>query len=119
MIEFTNLTSKPIRRKVFEKLYRKTMQKNHDVSVVFAPPALMKKLNKIYRGKNKPTNVLSFSLHGAPGGQGEIFLNVVERDLSYLFIHGCLHLQGYDHKTTKDAGRMESKEHEVLKKIGR
>lgn len=128
MIAFTNLTSKPVRRAVFKKLYRAIMPKNFVLSVVFAPPALMKKLNKAYRGENKAANVLSFSLGRAPGrqnfkkklgGQGEIFLNATERNLSHLFVHGCLHFLGYGHKTNRNARRMEEKEHEVLKRVER
>lgn len=129
MFEFTNLTSKLIRRAVFERVGKKIIPRNYDLSVVFAPPALMKKLNKIYRRKNKAANVLSFSLHKAPGrqnfrknnlgGQGEIFLNTTERNLSHLFVHGCLHLLGYSHKTNRDARQMEAKEREILKRVER
>ena len=116
MISFTNLTKKRVHRAVFEKLYRKTMPKGFELSVVFAPPALMKKLNKQYRGKDKVANVLSFEL-GSPTtklGAGEIFLNVREKDLPYLFVHGCLHLLSYDHQKNKDALRMESLEQKIL-----
>lgn len=130
MISFTNLTKKPIRRAVFQKLYWRIFPKgDFELSVVFAPPALMKKLNIIYRGKNKAANVLSFDF-GSPDVKsgprlqiknklvrrgGEIFLNIKERDLPYLFVHGCLHLLGHDHKKNKEALRMERLEQKILK----
>ena len=100
------------------------MPKVYDLSVVFAPPALMRKLNETYRKKDKAANVLAF-FYGKLrlGGRtakwsGEIFLNVKERDLPHLFAHGCLHFLGYDHKTAQEAQVMEEKEQNVLKKVG-
>ncbi len=122
MIEFRNLTRKPIPRTIFKKLYQKIFRgKRLEVSVVFAPPALMRKLNKTYRKKDKAANVLSFLLEqGSPDarrmGSGEIFLNVQEPDLPRLFVHGCLHLLGYDHKQEKDAQKMEALERRFLNK---
>ena len=114
MIEFTNLTSKPIRRAKFEKLYRTTMPKNFALSVVFAPPSLMRKLNKTYRKKDQTANVISFLLDK---NISEIFLNSNEKNLFHLFVHGCLHVLGYGHKTTKKAMAMEKKEQLVLRKV--
>lgn len=110
-IEFTNLTKHRISKELFLKLYKKTMPKSFELSVVFAPPALMKKLNKTYRSKNKAANMLSFLLARK---EGEIFLNVKEKDLPYLFVHGCLHLRGHDHKKEKDAQKMEALERKIL-----
>ena len=87
--------------------------------MVFAPPVLMRKLNRQYRGKNKTANVLSFLIEK---NRGEIFLNINllaqagEKNLPYLFLHGMLHLKGYDHKKTKDAKKMEKLEKKILKK---
>jgi len=112
MLFFTNLTKKPIRRAAFQKLYRHIFKNgNFDLSVVFASPVLMKKLNMRYRGKNKPANVLLFQYDKR---FGEVFLNVQERNLPSLFVHGCLHLLGYDHKTAKSAARMEQLERKFL-----
>lgn len=113
-ISFTNLTKKPIRTAVFVRLAKKIFpKKDFDLSVVFASPAFMKKLNIQYRNKHKSANVLSFSYDK---NSGEIFLNSAEKDLPYLFVHGCLHLLDYDHKKNKDALRMESLERKILNK---
>ncbi|MEK9175504.1 MAG: rRNA maturation RNase YbeY [Patescibacteria group bacterium] len=111
MISFTNLTSKSIRRRTFEKLYHKALPKTFELSVVFATPSFMRKLNKKYRRKDKIANVLSFLIDKS---SGEIFLNRNEKNLPYLFVHGCLHLNGYDHKNDKDAARMEKLEDKIL-----
>lgn len=107
----------------YKELYKKIFilrKKNFNLSVVFAPSPMMRRLNKKYRGKNKPANVLSFllekNLPGRQTGSGEIFLNAKEKNLSYLFLHGALHLLGYDHKTNKDAKKMESLEKKILNK---
>lgn len=119
MLEFRNLSKKRIEYGAYKKLYKKIFKKGFELSVVIAPHALMKKLNKTYRGKEKAANVLSFMLEK---DAGEIFLNAGlptqagENDLRYLFVHGSLHLLGYDHKKNKDAEKMENLEKKILNK---
>ena len=82
-------------------------------------------LNKKYRCKNKPANILSFKEPEKffyPGYQkriGEIFLNISaisdKEKLTLFLIHGILHLFGYEHKTKSDRIRMEKKEPAILK----
>ncbi len=113
MIEFRNLTKKRVRPAIFKKLYKKIFfKKKFDMSVVFAPPILMIKLNKKYKHKNKPADVLSFLLEKR---LGEIFLNAGEKNLPYLFVHGSLHLLGYGHKTKFKAELMQKRERDFLK----
>ena len=91
-----------------ERLYpsRLTGQR---LSLVFMAAADVKKLNSRYRGKNKPTNVLSFATTG-PGELGDIIIcpamargEAIARGesflarVNYLFTHGLLHLLGFDH----------------------
>ena len=113
-IYFTNLTKKRIKTAEFLRIYKKLL-KGWDLSVVFAPPFLMRSLNKKYRNKNKIANVLSFALD-TKKREGEIFLNANEKKLLYLFTHACLHLLGYSHKTDKEAEKMERKENKILLK---
>ena len=91
-------------------------------------------LNKRYRGKKGPTNVLSFSydtLAGAPGLNGDLVIcaPLVAREAAqqnkplrahwaHLVVHGILHLRGYDHVQEKDAQTMEALEVRVLKRLG-
>lgn len=93
----------------------------------------MQQLNKQYRQKDKPTNVLSFPcpIPNAPHGfLGDIVLCVpqIEKEAAeqskalkahwaHLVIHGTLHLLGYDHETEQDANVMESLEIKLLEKL--
>ncbi len=96
-------------------------------------------LNRAYRGKDYPTNVLSFPYDASPipADDGDIeylgdlviCLPVVEREAAaqgktatqhwaHLLIHGLLHLQGYDHVTDTEAEEMEGLETTILSKLG-
>jgi len=99
-------------------------------SVVLANDATVKRLNARYRGRNKPTNVLTFE-PSAAGLKGEIVLalGTVRREalaagkrpaahLAHLVVHGALHLQGYDHAAAGEARRMEMAEARVLHRLG-
>ncbi len=96
------------------------------LSVVLTNDAEIKALNREYRGKNKPTNVLSFPM-GEGGELGDIVLafetvkaeakaqkKTLRAHTAHLIVHGCLHLLGFDHMTEKDAQKMESRETEIL-----
>jgi probable rRNA maturation factor len=108
-----------------------------EVCVALSDDATVRELNARFRGKDKPTNVLSFpSLadFGGPGSVpmiGDIVLaqETVEREaaeqdialahhLQHLVVHGLLHLLDYDHETEDDAQAMESLEVEILATLG-
>ena len=98
------------------------------------------KLNLQYRGKDKPTNVLSFPsdlpdemaqiLHTFPIGDLVTSIPVVLQEaieqnkapiehFTHMLVHGTLHLMGYDHETSdEDAEEMEALEIEILAKLG-
>ena len=113
-----------------------------EVSVRFTGDDEVRALNAGYRGKDKPTNVLSFPMFEAgmlasvPEG-GEILLGdvvlaygvcaseaadkgvSVETHAAHLVVHGTLHLLGYDHETSEeDAEAMEALEREALAALG-
>jgi probable rRNA maturation factor len=103
------------------------------VSVALSSDAQVAALNERYRGKAKPTNVLSFPAGaGAPEGHlGDIVMarETVAREaqeqgvslvhhVQHLVVHGILHLVGYDHLTAADAERMEAIEIQILFKLG-
>lgn len=111
---------------LFTKIFHKMAfhWKNPQVAVElhFVKSPEMKKMNRDFRGKDKPTDVLSFSSQ-TPGFLGSIVIDVdtarrqaksyshsFERELYELFIHGVLHLMGYDHEHPKDARRMKELE---------
>ena len=94
-----------------------------------------RRLNARYRGKDKPTNVLSFPAVELPAGPerplGDLVicpdvLRVEAREQrkslrahwAHLVVHGTLHLVGYDHEDCADADRMERREIAVLRRLG-
>lgn len=117
-----------------ERSVRLTRQAELSIAVVSA--TTMKRLNQQYRGKNRAADVLSFAERDSrdevpqrpavePLGeviicysqaaarakaQARPLLDEVER----LFVHGVLHLLGYDHQTSGDAARMEGLERKIL-----
>lgn len=97
----------------------------------------VRRLNRTYRGKDVPTNVLSFPAPpppvavDGPEALGDIVLalETVVREageqetplghhFDHLVVHGLLHLMGYDHETDDDAREMESLEVEILTELG-
>jgi probable rRNA maturation factor len=99
-------------------------------TVLLASDAAMKRLNARHRGRNRPTNVLTFA-PAAPGLAGEIVLALgrVRREaaeaghpaahhLAHLVVHGALHLQGHDHHAAGEARRMEMAEARILRRLG-
>ena len=114
-------------RKVIENAW--AGDERAEVSVVLADDDFVHQLNKQYRGKDKPTNVLSFENEGLCAGDIVIAYGVLKREahseqksflshLAHLLTHGTLHQQGYDHLTDKQANKMEKKEIQLLKKLG-
>ena len=107
-----------------------------EVSLVLADDAFIHILNRDYRGKDCPTNVLSFeNAEKPPAGQpwlaGDIIVayQTVAREaraqgksfsahLAHLLVHGTLHLQGYDHLTARQAKPMETLEVKIMKQLG-
>ena len=114
-----------------------------EVAVKLSDDAEVQSLNANYRGKDKPTNVLSFpmvqpdllqSLENSDDGEallGDIILaretcaaEAAEKDISlhqhatHLMVHGTLHLLGYNHENEADAERMEDLEVKALASLG-
>lgn len=104
------------------------------VAVLLADDCALADLNRQWRGKDGPTNVLSFPAAPAPYGPlqlGDIAValetvskeaatqgKTVEAHLAHLLVHGFLHLLGYDHEDETDAVAMESREREILAALG-
>lgn len=111
---------------------------NGAVTLLFTSDAEIQALNKQWRGKDKPTNVLSFPAAGGmpvPAGEdpplGDIALafQTVAREAaeqgkslahhtSHLIVHGMLHLLGYDHEEDGEAEDMENEERTILARLG-
>ena len=110
---------------------------NAELSVLFVGDRAMRSLNRRYRGKDKTTDVLSFSLregafsHIQPHILGDIVIAVPTaarqaaeaghafgREIEALLVHGLLHLLGYDHERSGDeARRMKRRELQLLKRM--
>jgi len=101
---------------------------NGELSVACVDDTYTQKLNRDYRGKDKPANVLSFP--STPPLLGDIVLayGVTEAGsdergiafsdhLAHLTVHGFLHLLGYDHQTDEEAANMEALEVRALAKL--
>ncbi|MFW6238004.1 MAG: rRNA maturation RNase YbeY [Halanaerobiales bacterium] len=98
---------------------------NAEVSVVFTDNEQIRDLNKKYRNKNEPTDVLSFPLDDNLLGdiiisierareQAEEYGHSEKREICYLFVHGLLHLFGYEHSNEVDKKQMRKKEERIL-----
>ena len=106
------------------------------LSLLLADDGAVRRLNRTFRGKDKPTNVLSFPASAPPGIPGPCSLGdialafeTVAREAEsegktladharHLIVHGTLHLLGYDHETDAEAERMETLEVKALARLG-
>ena len=113
------------------------------VSVSFVDNKYIHKINKKYRGIDRPTDVISFAFVDAEGNYdkilsspgvvvlGDIYISIdkakeqaeeyghsLHRELSFLFVHGLLHLLGFDHMKEEDEKIMFSLQDEILSAKG-
>ena len=118
----TNQTRASIPRVRFSSIKDAALGTAYDLTLTFATPAQIRKLNKIYRNIDKPTDILSFPLSKT---EGEIYIcpsetramakdfdRTYENFMAFLFIHGCVHLIGHDH-----GGTMERIEADIRKRF--
>jgi probable rRNA maturation factor len=113
-----------------------------EISIVLANNDLVQTLNREYRGKDKPTNVLSFAMldtkngwkapdHSGPCALGDLILafetlreeaaeerKTLSAHFTHLIVHGTLHLLGYDHIQDDAAEAMENLEIQILNGLG-
>jgi len=114
---------------------RGTRKKRIAMSVRLVDSRESAMLNRRYRDKPGPTNVLSFPFECPPGARTDVLGDlvicapVVRREArqqgkaerahwAHMVVHGILHLRGYDHKNRKDAANMETLEIRILKGLG-
>jgi probable rRNA maturation factor len=99
-----------------------------EVSLVLAGDRLLRRLNRDYRGKDRPTDVLSFPGDGGEAGLGDVVISVetagrnarrlgrsLLQELDVLALHGFLHVLGHDHET--DGGTMDRLERRLRKQL--
>jgi probable rRNA maturation factor len=115
---------------------QKRRAKTTELSVLLTGDAAIRKLNGLYRGKDKATNVLSFPAGADGPSDGAVLLGDVvvaygtvvkeakeagkslKDHLSHMVVHGVLHLLGYDHEVSSDAKTMERLETKILAGLG-
>jgi len=124
----------PLLERSAERILEAVGHSSSELSLVLVDDEAIAQLNSSYRGKNEPTDVLSFSLlegeqaayRGALLGDVVISLNTALRqaeqlgqspddELARLLIHGVLHLLGYDHVEAAQARRMQAEEERLWK----
>ncbi|PZD93932.1 rRNA maturation RNase YbeY [Paenibacillus sambharensis] len=122
-----------------------------EVALLFTDDAGIHRLNRDYRGIDRPTDVLSFAMQEDSAEEPEIVFEVedeseedpfsgmlgdiiisveraraqseeyghsLEREIGFLFVHGFLHLLGYDHGTEAEEQQMTSKQEAILQQAG-
>jgi probable rRNA maturation factor len=109
---------------------------NAELTIIFCDNSLIKKINRKYRGKNSPTDVIAFSYREFPfpaidiktESIGDIYISLekasenaisfgtmLTEEIKRLIVHGILHLAGFDHEKSEAEDRiMRNKEDEIL-----
>ena len=110
------------------------LRNDYEISVTFVRSVTIHKINRDYRGIDRPTDVISFAVQDADSffeeedtDLGDIFINIdyaarqareyghsYEREIAFLFTHGLLHCLGYDHMTPEDEKEMTALQHQIL-----
>ena len=126
MIDFTNETDTTIDLSLCENIAEEFTKEN--IELILTDSSKIQELNKQHRGIDKPTDVISFPLEklsNSPIGIIVVSIDkVIEKskelnhsindEFTLLFLHGLLHIIGYDHE--KDNGEMREKEKEMILK---
>jgi len=128
MIDLDNQTQLDVDIEALEKIA--TLLTDAPIELIITDNEMIQELNARYREKDRPTDVLSFPLKqaipGMPLGsiviseafvkeKAEEFGHTLDDELTLLFIHGLLHLLGYDHEV--DNGQMRVKEEELIEQF--
>lgn len=99
-------------------------------TILLSTDRKLKSLNRDFRGKDRPTNVLSFPAgagdyrgdiaiaHGVTAREAKVAGKSFADHAAHLVVHGVLHLAGYDHQRPRDAGVMEPLEVKILARLG-
>lgn len=143
--EYLNETQVELVEKLLNFVAEKEhVEMNSEVSLSFVSNEEIKELNKTYRDKDMPTDVLSFAMNESSDEEIEIigadelsgilgdiiistekleeqaseFGHSIERELGFLTVHGFLHLLGYDHMNEEDEKNMFTRQTELLTEFG-
>jgi probable rRNA maturation factor len=118
-------------RTQFRKWARAALKNDARVTVRIVGRVEGKALNRVYRGRDYATNVLTFVSCAKPPFEGDLALcapvvagearvqgKTATAHFAHLMVHGLLHLQGYDHEKDVDARVMERLETQIMAKLG-
>ncbi|WP_416827267.1 rRNA maturation RNase YbeY [Ectobacillus polymachus] len=130
-------------QQLLELAAKKEKVQEAEMSITFVTNERIQELNAQYRGKNQPTDVISFAIEDLGEGEeelvgadmprmlGDIMISIprtkeqaeeyghsFKRELGFLSVHGFLHLLGYDHMTEEDEKIMFGKQKEILDEFG-
>src|SRR4051812_4614166 len=118
-----NKTKGKLPRLPFLEIKNAALGDEYELELIFVGPEEMQEINLKHKQKDKPTNVLSFPLSDT---SGQIFIcpsyakteapdfdRTYENYLGFLFIHGVIHLKGYDH-----GSRMDTEEQKIRTQFG-
>lgn len=128
---------------LIETAAKKEELEEGEISVTFVNDEEIQEINKTYRDKDQPTDVLSFPMYEADETEievfdeeeplllGDIIISVpraqkqaeefghsVEREVGFLLVHGFLHLLGYDHGNEEEEQKMFGRQEEILTEHG-
>jgi probable rRNA maturation factor len=129
MIDFENRTDENVSQEIFEQI-KCIVAPSKMFELIMVDDKQMQEINKTHRGLDKTTDVLSFPIKESKTHFiGSIIISIdtakrvasemghaVEAELKILFVHGLLHLLGFDHET--DNGQMKKEEEVIAKKVG-
>jgi rRNA maturation RNase YbeY len=136
----------PLRLKTYrtlaERVLRRLERPDAEIGLSFFGDRRIQSLNRIYRGKDQPTDVLAFPLahskqvkpkrdrNPPPQFLGDVVISAptarrqarerghsLHREIAWLIVHGILHLLGYDHEKADEARRMRRKESALLREL--
>ncbi len=130
-------------QQILEHAAKKEEVSDSEVSVTFVTDEMIRDINREYRSKDQPTDVISFAMEELGEGEiaivgsteprmlGDIIISLdrtkeqatdyghsFERELGFLAVHGFLHLLGYDHMTEEDEKKMSARQEEILLSLG-
>lgn len=110
---------------------------NAELNIIIVDNKKIREINKNYRGKDYATDVISFALEDEPfikidkrilgdiyisfekiGEQAKAYNHSFKRELSFLVVHGLLHLLGYDHENIEDEKIMFERQEKILDEYG-
>ncbi|MFW5864981.1 MAG: rRNA maturation RNase YbeY [Candidatus Izemoplasmataceae bacterium] len=117
-------------RKALKKAYKLTKTKSKKIiNIIIVTNEKIQTLNKTFRDKDKPTDVLTFPSEYADE-LGDVFIAInialsqaheyhhsLERELGFLAVHGFLHAIGYDHETEEEANTMFALQEKILDQV--